>query len=47
MTKASMKLPSVRASGTACAGPGSVAALLARLPALGKSPALLLVNGGD
>jgi len=47
MTKASMKLPSVRASGTACVGSGSVAALLARLTALGSSPALLPVNGGD
>jgi len=47
MTKASMTVPSVRASGTACAGPGSVVALLARLPTLGKPPVLLLVNGGD
>jgi len=37
MTKASMKLPSVRASGAACVGPGPVAALLARASALGKS----------
>jgi hypothetical protein len=47
MTKASMKLPSVRASGTACAGPGSMVALLARLSAPGYASALLLVNGGD
>ena len=47
MTKASMKLPSVRASGTAFAGPGSVVALLARGSAPGEVPALLLVNGGD
>ena len=46
MTKASVKLPSVRAAGTACAGPGSVVALLARLPAW-EGPVLLLVNSGD
>jgi hypothetical protein len=47
MTKASMKLPSVRASGTAYVGPGSVVALVSEAVGVGKAQALLPVNGGN
>lgn len=47
MTKASMKLPSVRASGTACGGPGSVVALVSEATGVRRAQTLLFVNDGD
>jgi hypothetical protein len=47
MTKASMKLSSVRASGTAYGGPGSMVALASEAVGAEKAQALLFVNDGD
>jgi hypothetical protein len=47
MTKASMKLSSVRAAGTACGSPGSVVALVNEAVGAEKAQALLFVNDGD